>query len=70
MSLGEQEQDRLELILNSFTENTDHSALTKWEADFMADQVERFKQWGSRMRISEKQWEVLDRVYDKLNEGM
>lgn len=55
---------KLELIINGAKDNWDE--LTEWEQGFLVDTEERFKEWGERMRISVKQWGVLDRIYDKV----
>lgn len=55
---------KLELIINGAKDNWNE--LTEWEQGFLVDTEERFKEWGERMRISVKQWGVLDRIYDKV----
>lgn len=55
---------KLELIINGAKDDWD--ALTEWEQNFLIDTETRFKEWGERMRISVKQWAILDRIYDKV----
>jgi hypothetical protein len=38
-----------------------------WEQSFMDDQVKRFTEYGNETRFSPKQWQILDRVAEKLN---
>lgn len=64
--MTEEDNDRFELIINGYKEFGHDSDLTQWERDFMDSQVERFEQYGSRTRVSDKQWDVLDRIYGKL----
>lgn len=40
--------------------------LTEWEQGFMVSTEERVLQYGQDIRMSPKQWGVIDRVYDKL----
>lgn len=40
--------------------------LSGWEAGFFSDQVRRFEEYGSHIFLSEKQWGVLDRIYEKI----
>jgi hypothetical protein len=63
--MTEEENDKLELIINGWRDYPD-ADLTKWEHDFMQDTADRFEQYGSRTRVSEKQWEILDRIWGKL----
>lgn len=65
--MTEEENDWVELRLNAYREYGDDSdELTKWEREFMDDQLKRFEEYGSRARFSEKQMEIIDRVYGKL----
>ncbi len=64
--MTEEDNDKVQLILNGFTEFGDDADLTSWERNFMEDQVKRYEQYGDRTRFSDKQWEVMDRVWGKL----
>lgn len=55
---------KLELIINGAKDNWD--ALTEWEQGFLTSTEERYQEYGERVRISVKQWGVLDRIYDKV----
>lgn len=64
--MTEEEQDDIETLLNAYQEFGDDADLTDWERNFCEDQVKRYEQYGSRTRFSDKQMEVLRRVYGKL----
>lgn len=64
--MTEEENDHIELVLNAYAEYGDDADLTDWERGFMDDQVKRYEQYGARTRFSDKQMEVIDRVYGKL----
>lgn len=67
--MTEEEDDHIQLILNGYTEYKDDpraTDLTDWERGFMDDQIKRYEQYGNRTRFSDKQLEVMDRVYGKL----
>jgi hypothetical protein len=42
------------------------SKLSAWEAGFMADQRARYEEHGEQMRVSAKQWTVIERIAQKL----
>jgi hypothetical protein len=44
----------------------DAGLLSTWEMQFSDDMRERFERFDSRMYVSEKQWECLDRLESKL----
>jgi hypothetical protein len=53
--------------LASIIKAVDETLLTSWEAKFMTDMRERFCQYESRIRITLKQWNVLQEIDAKLN---
>lgn len=65
--MDEAEQDNIETILNGYQEYADDcEELTDWERSFMNDQIERYEKYGARTRFSEKQMDIINRVYAKL----
>lgn len=64
--MTEEENDHIQLILNAYAEFGDDADLTDWERGFMDDQVKRYEQYGDRTRFSDKQMEIINRVYGKL----
>lgn len=64
--MNEEEQDDIETKLNAYTEFGDDANLTDWERGFMDDQIKRYEQYGARTRFSDKQMDVINRVYGKL----
>lgn len=45
----------------------DHDdALSVWEQAFISDFVDKFEEYGTDIRISDKQQAILDRIRDKL----
>lgn len=68
MPLSSEQILKLELTINGVKECADDpsSGVTEWEFNFMIDQEERYQQYGDNMRISDKQWAIIDRIYDKV----
>lgn len=65
--MNEEETDQIEFYLNAWNEFKDVAeGITDWERSFMADQVKRYEEYGSRTRFSDKQMDVIERVYAKL----
>jgi hypothetical protein len=62
----EDEIHKLQLIITGIEEQGATCDVTKWERDFMDSQRERLEQYGERTRISDKQWAIIDRIYDKV----
>lgn len=60
------QQDKLNLIITGIKEQGDGCPISEWERDFMISIEERLLEWGERMRVSDKQWAVIDRIYDKV----
>jgi len=45
----------------------EHSnVLTDWEASFIDDVGDRLLDYGNKTRISERMWEIIDRIGEKL----
>lgn len=68
MALSDDQVYKLELTINGVKEAMDKpdTDVTEWEQGFISDQAERYEQYGTGMRISDKQWAIIDRVYDKV----
>lgn len=65
--MNEEEVDQIELYLNAWNEFKDTAeGITDWERSFMADQQKRYEEYGARTRFSQKQMEVIERIYSKL----
>jgi hypothetical protein len=64
MSLSENESDYLQRVLDAY--NEDRKKCSEWERGFMDDQVKRWEEHGSGIRMSPKQWTIIGRVADKL----
>ena len=58
---------RVKEILYDAQENGDQ--LSDWECGFVDDMIERVVQYGQRMRVSERQMEIIDRIEQKLWHG-
>lgn len=61
MSLTDDEENRLIHLLSSLEENL--KLLSEWERGFVLDHVKRFEEHKSNIRLSPKQWAVLERVF-------
>lgn len=64
MSLNDDSRLKLELVLEAAKENSD--ALSDWEIGFMSSTQERYDTYKDAIRFSEKQWAVIERVWDKV----
>lgn len=64
--MNEEEADDVVVKLNAYTEFGDQADLTSWEHGFIQDQIKRFEEYGTRTRFSQKQMDVIDRIYGKL----
>lgn len=40
--------------------------LTPWERKFTEDIIEKFRLYGMKMMLSPKQWELIDRISEKI----
>jgi len=61
MAVNQADLEYLEEIINYCF---DHPKLSPWEKKFMTDMKQRFDQYKERIMVSEKQWAVLERIYD------
>lgn len=64
--MAEDEIYKLQLIFTGIEEQGATCDITDWERSFMADMQERFNEYRERTRISDKQWAIIDRIYDKV----
>ena len=46
--------------------NRDNTRLSDWELGFFKDQIERWGKYGQDIRLSDRQWEFIDRIAQKL----
>jgi hypothetical protein len=60
--MTEQEFDDLTDILLQAEADPD---LNNWERHFIADIKAQADKWGTKVRISKKQWDILFRIRDK-----
>lgn len=61
MSISTDEQQ----WLDDFIENISVKELTEWENNFFEDMMKRYKEYGTNMRLSPKQWQVLFKIAKK-----
>lgn len=47
--------------------DTNNSRLSQWEQNFVRDHKERHEEHGVNMRLSPKQWGILNKIDAKLN---
>jgi hypothetical protein len=58
--------DDAERLLDAAAKSRDADLLSDWEVQFSNDMRKRFERYGTRMYVSAKQWECLDRLEAKL----
>ena len=61
--IDEREAKRLDWILAKAQTTTED--LTEWEECFVNDMTDRLEKYGRSLTVSEKQWDVLERICDK-----
>ena len=64
MGLDMNERMRLDELIEAA--QAQPSLLTNFERDFIQSQIEAREKYGDNMRLSEKQWAVLDKIALKL----
>ena len=61
MSLNYDQLEKLEMILQGLEPEIKN--LNPSSQNFVRDQLQRFEQWGSNIRLSPKQWQWLEDLY-------
>ena len=64
MSLSQTEHEWLEGLFEAYDGN--ETATSEWRQGFMSDQIERHTKYGAEMRLSPKQWKVLNGVAEDI----
>jgi hypothetical protein len=62
MALDLEKVHKLELIINGAKDRFDE--LSEWEQGFVVSIEERYKEYKDGVLISDKQWGILDRIYE------
>lgn len=65
MPITDEQVEWLEKLIGRCDE--EHQQLSDWEHNFVEDQRKRFEQYGSKMFLSPKQLQVLQRIENKLD---
>lgn len=60
-------KEQLDKLMSRAIDN-DH-LLSDWENAFVSDFVERLEQYGTSLRVSDKQQAIFDRIDEKLNKA-
>ena len=61
--LSPEDRKRLDWILSKAQSAPE--GLSEWEQGFADDMTERLERHGDRLTVSERQWEVLERIREK-----
>ncbi len=64
MMLTQKEFDWIKRLEQAVDEYWDE--LTDFEKKFMEDILERFRCWGAKINITNKQWDLLTRISEKI----
>ena len=67
MPLTDEEEQKLRHYMITIAEG--RNALSDWEKGFFADQEKRYTEYGSKIFLSPKQWNVLNNMYEKVTEA-
>jgi len=66
MALTDDQNEELEEMLECINNNPEK--LNQWEKDFADDNYKRWQKYGKNIFLSEKQWEVIIKLYNKAQE--
>lgn len=66
MNLSLELDEKLAFMLTTIGEN--RKDLNDWERQFFDDQVKRYDEYKANIRLSPKQWAILNKMYDKITE--
>ena len=66
MNLSLEQDEKRAFMLSTIGES--RKDLTDWERGFYDDQVKRYVEYGAKMFLSGKQWQVLNKMYSKVTE--
>jgi len=64
VALSEDQSEWLQKFLDAC--EAQHDKISKWETDFVADQRTRWEEYGSDIRVSDKQWNVIRKIGEKV----
>lgn len=64
MTITDEQEETLRLTLSVL--DNERARLTRWELTFLDDQIKSYDEHGSEIRLSPKQWSILNRMYDKV----
>lgn len=65
MALSEEQTNWLETFFAQC--DTNAAKLSQWETNFVTDQKTRYEEHGAEIRMSPKQWAVLNKIDAKIN---
>ena len=63
MALTMEEEALFTHIVREITDNK--NCLNAWELGFFEDQVKRHDEWGPKMTLTPRQWNVLNKMHEK-----
>jgi hypothetical protein len=66
VALSDDERFKLDIVLEACRDEDIFKGLSEWEQGFISSTDERYKLYKDATRLSEKQWGVIDRIYDKV----
>lgn len=66
MNLTLDQEEKLRFMIADISENL--KELSNWERDFMNDQIKRYDEYGATMRLSPKQFAIIERIYEKITD--
>ncbi len=60
------DEDQLAKLSELLVDAASCQRLTQWERDFVADFTKRLEEWGPRITVSPRQWDVFERLSGKV----
>lgn len=64
MTLTEDQEEKFRHAIHTLDDHRE--LLSAWEISFLDDQLKRYDEWGSNVRLSPKQWAIIDRMMGKV----
>jgi hypothetical protein len=66
MALNDDQRLKIDMVLEACKEPEMFHSLSEWEQGFISSTEERYNLYKDATRFSEKQWAVIDRIYDRV----
>lgn len=62
--MEQEQEERLQALFADLEAGVKY--LSDWEKNFLSDHIERYQKYGNDIRLSPKQWAVLEKMHEKV----